>query len=86
MTTPTEPGCYTRQPNGCPEKMDATADWTLDIWGMSNADSGESQGACEGRKNGHDEWCGNTDSEWFFVNSSQALTIEKTPPPPPGAQ
>ena len=65
--TPTDPGCYTRQPNGCPGKMDPTTVWTRDTWGEANANSGSSQSACEGRKSGHDGWCGNSDSEWTFV-------------------
>jgi len=65
--TPSTAGCYTRQPNGCAGKMHPTTAWTLDHWGMSNAGSGNSQSDCEGRKSGHDSWCGNTDSEWLFV-------------------
>ena len=65
--TDLEPGCYTKQPNGCPGKKDPVTEWSPDTWGMANACSGASQSACEARKSGHDGWCDNTDSSWLFV-------------------
>lgn len=41
--------------------------WERDTHGEENMNTGSSKSACEGRKHGHDAWCGNTDSEWLFV-------------------
>jgi len=81
-----EPGCYTKQPNGCAGKMDPVTEWSPDTWGMANAGSDASQSACEGRKSGHDWWCGNTDSSWHFVAASTTAASTIATPTVPSCQ
>ncbi|CAK0864251.1 unnamed protein product, partial [Prorocentrum cordatum] len=62
---PTEPGCYSFVPYGCPQHPQrSSSSWKKDAYPKA----GENQGVCEAREKALMKWCGTSEVKMLFVH------------------